>query len=172
MRKTIVLVLALGLLAGASVGPAAAKRKRSESPPITFKATGRLATTNITKESGTLPFIYWGITGTEFAQTCAIPATQSFDGHVVELSDEISKVAAKVSLRWESAGGVSNLYMAFFDADCEFTGIDGFGIGHYGGNVSDEGVEEGSFDSGTKYVLVSGTLGADVDFIMSAVETR
>lgn len=174
MRKAIVLALALALLAGISAAPAAAKRKKEpEPPPITFEDTGRFATTNITKESGTLPFIYWGVTGTEFHETCAIPATQGFDGYVVELSDEISKVSAKVSLRWGSAGDVSNLYMAFFDADCEYTGIAGFGIGGYDvTDISDDGAEKGAFEAGTKYVLVSGTLGADVSFALKAVEIR
>jgi hypothetical protein len=161
MRKAIVPTLTLALLAGVSVGPATAK-KRKAAPPITFEASGRFTVKNILAEPGQTSHSNYGITGNEFVAKCAIPATQEFDGFVVELPDEISKVAANVSLRGYAESGTHDTYMVFFDADCKVTGHSG----------SWEGGGEGAFDAGTKYVLVSARLGALLSFTLTAVEVR
>lgn len=166
MRKAIVLAVALALLAGAFVGPAAA------SDPITFEASGRFAVANIPEQSGVLPAYNWGVTGTEFVATCAIPSTQGLDGYVVELPDEISTVPGEVSIKWSDMAGIyvtsiAPLYMVFFGADCRYRGWTGYpaaGQGDY--------VRHGTFDAGTKYILVSAKLEVFVEFTLTAVVIR
>ena len=167
MRKAIVLALGLTLLVGATAGPAAAhNRKKTVSPPVRFEASGSIAVAD--------PVNAWilgpsSLTAREFLAGCAIPRSQGFDGFVVELSDQISKVSANVILDWSQiAGGVYNLRMDFLDASCGRTGRadDGnvLGLG--------EDTEEGAFPAGTRYVLVSVTYGALVNFTLTAVEIR
>ena len=166
MRKTIVLALGLTLLVGATAGPAAAhKREKTVSPRARFQASGSIAVAD--------PLYAWilgpsSLTAREFLSTCEIPKSQGFDGFVVELSDQISKVSANVTLDWpQIAGGVDyNLRMEFFDANCSRTGHAGFGDG------LGEDTEEGTFPAGTRYVLVSATYGALVNFTLTAVEIR
>lgn len=164
MRKAIVLALALALLAGISATPAAAREPVP--PPVTFEAEGRFAIANILTETGVV-ITEFGVTGKEFAATCDIPMTQGFDGYVVKLSEEISRVSANVSLDWHDWTGVYNLYMLFFDADCRFTGRAGASPLPSAG---DAGKEKGAFPPGTSYVLVSAHRGALVNFTLTAVE--
>ena len=165
MRKAIVLALGLTLLVGATAGPAAAhKRKKTVPPPATFEASGSIAVAD--------PVNGWilgpsSLTAREFLAGCEMPKSQGFDGFVVELSEEISRVSANVILDWSQlAGGVYNLRMEFFDPSCSRTG----NAGSYDGIGED--TEEGAFPAGTRYVLVSATYGALVDFTLTAVEIR
>ncbi|MEA2516363.1 MAG: hypothetical protein QOG16_201, partial [Actinomycetota bacterium] len=136
MRKTIVLILALSLMV-ALLGPASAQKKQK---PVTFKASGSIRGADVVDA--------WVINGPtsltarEFYDTCDIPSTQGVDGYVVELSDEISKVPARVSLDWPSPTGIS-LSMEFLNADCTKWTY----AGQYDGNV--RGTEKASFKAGT-----------------------
>ena len=162
MRKTIVLVLALSLMV-ALVGRAAAgkKKKPAPPPPVTFEASGKVLVPDPLHGNVGGPT---SLTTREFDQTCAIPATQGLDAYVIELSDEISKVPAAVSLNWSDQR--ANLQMEFFGADCWKTGE----VGQF--DSEDGGNEKGTFQAGTKYIIVTVALGAAVDFSLKATELR
>lgn len=160
MRKPIVLVLANALLAGVLIGPAVAR------DGITFEASGSFASPNIVRETGVAPARNWGVTGSEFVESCAIPSTQGFDGYVVELSDEMSSVSAEVTIEWsDMAGiyetGISTLYVVFFDASCTQAVFAWYPM---------DGTDDTFFEAGTRYILVSAKLEAMVDFTLAAVE--
>lgn len=155
MRRTIVSVLVLGLLAGASVGPAGAK-KRKPAPPVTFEASGSIAVADVVDA--------WVVNGPtsvtirEFTARCAVPLTQGFDAYVVELSDAISKVPADVTLTWTEPVAIANLRMIFTNEECMQTG---------------RGSQEGTFPAGTKYVIVTAsTSGVSMEFTLTAREIR
>lgn len=162
MRKTIVLVLALSLMV-ALLGPAAAGKRKKPAPPVTFEASGSIV--------GADPADAWvvngpsSITARDFLATCSTPTSQGVDGYVVELSDEISKVPADVSIDWASPTAI-NLQMQFFNADCTKRDF----AGQYDGN--DGGTEKASFPAGTRYILVVLNVGALVDFTLTAEEIR
>lgn len=150
MRRIIAFALVIGLLGALSAAPAIAKKKKAK--PITFEASGSFALGNPGSVDGA------SITGNEFAETCAIPVTQGVDGFVVELSDEISKVAANVELSGSDATGGHDLDMYYFNAECGSTGATSTG------SVN----EIGAFPAGTKYVLVNAFMGAELVFELKA----
>jgi hypothetical protein len=157
MRRLIALALVLGLLGALTAAPAGAKkRKKKSKPPITFEASGSFAVGNPGSINGA------SITGNEFAETCAIPATQGLDGFVVELSEEISKVTSTASLSGGDATGFYDLDMYYFNADCAPVGA----------ASTAESSETGVFPAGTKYVLVAAFMGAQLEFELTATEMK
>lgn len=155
MRRTIAFALALTVIAGLSAAPALAKKKKAK-PPITFEASGAFSVGH------PVSFFEVSITGSELTTTCAIPASQGTDGFVVELSDEISKVAASVSVTGSDATGLYDLDMYFFNADCAPVGA----------ASTAESNEIGAFGAGTKYVLVNSFAGAQITFDLTATEIK
>lgn len=157
MRRALVLVLALSLLTGAMLAPAAAKKKKKKFVPVTFEASGAFALMNPGDyTNGT------SITKNEFLATCAIPATQGVDGYVIELSEEISKVTAQVGVTGSDAGIGHDLDMYFYNADCAQTG-----------SASTETADEiGIFTAGTKWVVVTAFAGLQLEFDLAATEIK
>jgi hypothetical protein len=155
MRKAPFLTLAFALLGGVLATPAGA------SEPVTFETSGRFAVADVLGAWIVGPS---SVTTREFAASCDIPTSQGVDAYVVELSDEISKVSADVTLSWEAPTGGFDLHMKFTDERCMSTG----GAGWYNG--PDGWDEKGTFPAGTRYIVVSGTMGALVDFTLKAVE--
>ncbi|MEA2451988.1 MAG: extracellular elastinolytic metalloproteinase [Actinomycetota bacterium] len=156
MRRVISIALVLGLLGAMSASPAFAKKKKPVPPPITFEASGSFVL------GSPLGLNDATITGNEFTNTCAIPASQGVDGFVVELSDEISKVTSAVQVSGSDSTGIYDLDMYFYTADCSSTG-----------SASTEAADElGAFPAGTKYVLVNAFFGAQVEFTLKATEVR
>ncbi len=163
MRKAIVLAISSALLAGAFVGPASARR--AASPRITFEASGQFDLLNALYEGhfgGDIAASIYGITGNEFATRCTIPQTQEFDGYVIELPDDISKVRADVTLDAHAEIGDLDAYMVFFDAHCDVTHAAGVRT------ADDDAV----MPAGTKYILVTARLGGLFSFDLKAVERR
>jgi len=151
MRKAVVLVIAVTLLAGASVGAASAK----ETPPLkSFEASGSFLVGD--------PIEAWvidgrtGVTARHFTASCAIPLSQGFDGFVVELPDEIAGVPfrGRVTPSTYTPYGLS---MTSYNAKCKLTGL-------YG--------DKATFATGTKYILVTGWLSTLVAFNFTAIEIR
>lgn len=157
MRKAIVLVLTCSLLAGAMIAPAEAKKKKKKAAaPITFEASGAFALAN------PLDLNDAGITRNEFQATCGVPASQGVDGFVIELSEEISKVAATASISGTDATGIYDIDMYFYDADCALVG-----------SASTEVANEvGLFAAGTKWVVVTAFFGVELEFDLSATELQ
>ena len=155
MRRALVIALVLSLLGGAMVGAADAKKKKKKAAPITFEASGSFHIGNPTDfQAGA------GITRNEFLNTCAIPASQGVDGYVIELSEEISKVAALVTISGSDATGMHDLDGYFFSEDCS-------PLGEASTAAADE---VGAFPPGTKYVLVSAFFGMELVFDLEAVQ--
>jgi extracellular elastinolytic metalloproteinase len=157
MRRTFVVVLVACLLGVAMTLPAdAAKKKRKKKPPVTFSADGSLAVANpATLENA-------GVTQNEFMATCAIPASQGVDGHVIELPAKVKKVSSRVTAAGSDATGIYDLDMYFYNSDCAPTGAS-----------STAGSDElGAMPAGTKYVVVAAFWGVDVDFTFKSVELR
>ena len=153
MRRAIAFALIVGLLGAVSAAPAIAKKKKK---PITFEASGAFAVGHPAS------FFEVSITGSELTNTCAIPASQGTDGYVVELSEEISKVAANVSVSGGDATGTYDLDMYFFNADCS----------PMGAASTAESNEVGAIGPGTKYILVNSFMGAEITFDLVATEIQ
>lgn len=156
MRRLIALALVLALLGAMSAAPALAKKKKKAKPPITFEASGAFAIGH------PVSIFEASITGTELTNTCAIPLSQGTDGYVVELSEEISQVPATVAVSGGDATGLYDLDLYFFNADCAPVGM----------SSTAEPNEFGAFGAGTKYVLVSAFLGANITFDLVATEVK
>ena len=155
MRRFIVLALIAGLLGGALVGPAEAKKKKPK--PVKFSATGSLVTSNPTTFDAET-----GVTRTEFENSCSVPQSQGLDGYVIELPANVSKKNANVTLSGTGQGIVVDLDMYFFSATCDSTGA-----------ISTEAPSEsGLMAAGTKFVLVSAYFGHDIDFTFNLVSTK
>lgn len=157
MRRALVLVLAMSLLSGAMLAPASAKKKKKKKPaPITFEASGTIATMNPADLNDA------GITRNEFVATCALPASQGIDGYVIELSEEISTVAAQVGVKGSDAGVGHDLDLYFYDESCGSTG-----------SASTEAADEiGVFPAGTKWVVVTAFTGLQIEFDLAATEIQ
>ena len=153
LRRAVVVAVTLGLLAGAAVAPAEAKKKKK---PVTFSAEGSLVLGN----PGDLNDA--GVTRQEFLAGCAVPATQGLDGYVIELDDKISAVSSDVQVSGGDAAGLYDLDMYFFDEECTPTGS-------YSTAASDE---FGLMLPGSKYVLVTAFTGLEITFKFEATESK
>lgn len=155
MRRTILVALSLGLLAGALSMPAEAGKKRLKP----FKTTGSIAVGHPGNfEAGV------GITRAEFLETCAVPQSQGIDGYVVQIPATHTKKPAKVSAVGSSETGAYDLDLFFFNGSC--TEI---------GRAADIGTDQlGLMPAGTKFVLVNSwePAGAAIEFTFTATPTK
>ncbi len=112
-RKLTFLALALMLLVPASHAVAGKKKPKpwksetvtiAVAHPVFYATSGHIVSVTIQ----------------EFANRCAIPASQGFDAHIFEVPAEYKKVAASASAIGSSSGpGGYDLDMFFFDASCK-----------------------------------------------------
>jgi hypothetical protein len=146
------------LVAGAIAAPAGAAKRKKPPSPVTFEASGSFANGDpLEAYVDFLPAKRSGVTANDFAMSCAIPASQGFDGYVVKLPDRLSPGSADVQLEADELVGGKHLYMTLYDSNCAMTG-----------RLSDAG----RLDAGTKYILVTGWPGAQVTFHLTVVESR
>ncbi|MDQ3986140.1 MAG: hypothetical protein M3280_06535, partial [Actinomycetota bacterium] len=109
MRRTILVALILGLLAGALSMPADARKRKKLKPYVT---TGSIAVGHPANfEAGV------GVTRAEFTETCAIPQSQGIDGYVVEIPKTHMKKPATASAVG-SATGAYDLDLFFYSDSC------------------------------------------------------
>lgn len=152
MRRFFVLAVITCLSAGAFAAPAVAKKK-----PIKFSTEGAFQIGN--------PADYMadaGLVRNEFAQTCAVPASQGTDGFVIELPAAVQKIDADAALEGEDATGGPDMDMYFYDEGCMSTG-----------DVATTQLSEyGVVPAGTKWIVVSAWMGADVKFTLDLVEKK
>lgn len=155
MRRALVVALIACLTAGAFVVPAVAGKKKKK--PARFSAEGAFEIGN--------PADYMagaGLVRNELELTCAIPASQGTDGFVLELPAALQKVDSEASLEGEDATGGPDMDMYFYDETCAATG-----------DVATTALDEyGIIPAGTKYVAVSAWMGAQVTFVLEAVEKK
>ena len=157
MRRATVLVLACSLLTGAVFAPAASAKKNRKPPPVTFETSGAFELSNPGDAEADA-----SVTKSEFLQTCALPASQGLDAFVVELSDEISKVTAQVTLSGSDAADIYDLDMYYYGADCAPIG-----------SASTAEPEEASvFPVGTRWIVVSAYFGVQLEFALAATELQ
>lgn len=152
MRRAIVVALIACLTAGAFAAPAVAGKKKKK--PAKFSVEGAFDIGN--------PADYMlnaGLVRNELELTCAIPTSQGTDGFVFELPAALQKVHSDASLTGQDATGGPDMDMYFYDEACASTG-----------EVATPELDEyGIVPAGTKYVVVSAWMGADVTFLFEAV---
>lgn len=158
MRRSLVLALVACLAMGALAAPSqAAKKKKKKPKPITFAVEGAFDIGNPADyQAGA------GLVRNELELTCAIPASQGTDGFVFELPEALQKVASDASLNGQDATGGPDMDMYFYDEACVSTGD----------VATTELNEYGIIPEGTKFVVVSAWMGADISFEFEAVEKR
>lgn len=153
-RNWITLALAIGLLLVASAPePASAA---SAGKPRSFRSTGEFAAGNPFSLRG------MGVTRQQFEESCAIPDSQGIDGYVIELPRSLRRVVSDVSLAGTASAGFADLDLYFFDATCTETARASTG----------SFIEYGTMPAGTRYVLATAFLGADVSFEFEAIPRR
>ena len=158
MRRTLMVVLIFGLLAGALSMTAEAKKKRK--PRVKpYVTTGSIAIGHPANyEAGV------GIVRSELLETCAVPQTQGTDGYVVEIPATHMKKAAAVSAAGSSATGGYDLDLFFYDDTCAEVG-----------QAADIGTDQiGTMPAGTKYVLVNSwePAGHGIEFTFTATPKK
>jgi extracellular elastinolytic metalloproteinase len=154
MRRTILVALILGLLAGALSMPADAKKKKKPKPYVT---SGSIAIGH--------PLDY-GVEGsvvrTEFLENCAVPQSQGTDGYVVEIPATHMKKVATVLAAGSDLTGAYDIDMYYFSATCDPLG-----------DNNEEGSDQmGLMPAGTKYVLVNSYFGAELEFTFTATPLK
>lgn len=150
------MAITVGLLAGLVAAPVEAKKKKKKKPPATFTAEGSLVAAN------PLDLMGAGITRNAFLETCSIPPTQGTDGYVVEVTGKIGKVQSDISVKGSDATGGPDLDMYLYSETCS-------PMGEYSTASLDE---FGVMLPGTKYVVITAFLGADITFTVEATEIR
>lgn len=145
MRKLIALSLILALIAS----PVAAKGKKKKKGPAPYKSEN----VNVIVPH---PIFYTttgevlNITGQEFMNQCAVPASNGLDGYVFEVPEDYRKITSSVKAIGTPGGPASyDLDMILFDESCEIT----FAFQAVGTD------ETGLASPGTAWVLVYNYLG-------------
>ena len=159
MRRTLLVVLVLGLLAGALSMTAEAKKRKPKPRLKPYVTAGSIAIGHPANfEAGV------GIVRSELTETCAIPQSQGTDGYVVEIPATHMKKAATVLAAGSSVTGGYDLDMFFYDASCADVG-----------QAADIGTDQtGTMPAGTKYVLVNSwePAGVGIDFTFTATPNK
>ena len=144
MKKIVVCLLALALIAG-SQGAWAAKRKKPKPykseqvtlavpHPVAYSSTGSVN----------------GITAKEFENTCALPSTNGLDAYVFEVPPAFAKYDATVEAIGEGAAPTGyDLDIYLYDASCKVTLA-------FNATGTDE---TGVLPKGTAFVLIHNYLG-------------
>jgi extracellular elastinolytic metalloproteinase len=152
MRRTILVALIFGLLAGALSMPAEGKKKK----PKPFVTTGSIAVFAAADWNTDVSLVR-----VEFAQTCAIPRSQGTDGYIVEIPASYMKKPAKVLAAGSNVAG-ADMDMYFYSDSCSQIG-----------KADEAGSDQmGLMPAGTKYVLVNTWDGVQLQFIFTATPTR
>ena len=157
MRRVTFLAAIASLLAGALSAPAAAAPER-------FEASGSFA---VGREDAAILGGPSNVTKREFRTLCAIPTSQGVEAYVVQLPDALSNIiAGDARVEWAQSTPYNDIYMEFYGPDCASIGAAGLYDGF------DGRTEVGSFPPGTRYILVSATTAALVEFILTAGPTQ
>ena len=154
MRRTLLVALIFGLLAGALSMTAEAKKK-AKPKPKPFVTTGSIAVGHPANfEAGV------GIVRSELTETCAVPQSQGTDGYVVEIPATHMKKPAAVLAAGSSVTGGYDLDLFYYDSSCAEVG-----------QAADIGTDQiGVMPAGTKFVLVNSwePAGVGIEFTFTA----
>lgn len=164
MRKPLVALVAASLaLTVVSAPPALAGKKKKPPAPVTrtvtFEESGSMTA------PGPSGAVLFGVTEGEFVQvnTCAsLPASQGFDGWVVELPEEFRLGTGTVTITGADASGAHDMDAYFYDGGCTLMG-----------EVSlTEGADPaGAIPPGATWVVVDLFSGAGATFDLKATAT-
>ena len=150
-KKLLILGLVLAL-AAAFAGPATAKKKKGPKPYKSETVTVEFGHPVFNGNSGTIV----GVTGQEFINTCAIPASNGLDAYVWEVPAEYQKIQALIEasgVGTTDAVAAADIDIYLFDESCAFHGI-----------FNNAGTDEsGVLAPGTKYVLLHNYTGGPTD---------
>ena len=154
MRKLLAVVLMGALVAGVAASPSfAAKKKKPK--PIVVEETGTIAAANPAGQ------VLFGVTEGEFVQVnaCAsMPASQGFDGYVVELPEAFGYKGGNVELVVTSPAP-HDYAIYFYDFGCGL-------MNDYTLNAGDD--ESGFIPMGARWIVIDQLVGANTSFALSA----
>ena len=163
MKKLFATAIAASLVLGLLAGPSAfAGKKKKKKPPAPVTRTVTL------EESGTIMVpaptsaLLFGITEGEFVQTCAMPASQGVDGHVLELPEDFRLGTAQIEVLGADMTGAYDLDVYFYDASCAL-------MGDYSLTAGTD--ESGAIAPGASWVVVDLFVGANATFDLKATAT-
>lgn len=157
VRRSLAVALLACIVVGTTILPVEAKKskKKKAKKPITFSAEGSFALGNPGDLMGA------GITRNEFIETCALPASQGVDGHVIEVDGPIADVTSDIFV--SGTGAVEpDLDMYLYSESCS-------PMGSYSTASSSEA---GVMVPGTRFVVVTAFIGAQIEFEFKATESR
>lgn len=165
MKKYMSIVLAAFLVLGLMGAPAALakkkKKKKAKAPAtktITFEESGTIAAPAPTS------LVIGGITEVEFAQvnSCgSLPASQGFDGHVVELPEDFRSGSATLEVLGSDATGAYDLDVYFYDGAC----------GLLEPYMTEGADPSGAIPAGATWAVVDLLVGANASFDLTATVT-
>jgi hypothetical protein len=163
MKKSLIAVLAAFLAIGLVAAPSAVAKKKKKKPPapvvVTFVEEG---TITAPAPSGAASK---GVTEAEFtiANECAsMPASQGFDGHVVELPEDFRTGTATLEVLGSDASGQYDLDVYFYDAGCSL-------MEPY---MTDGADATGPIPGGATWAVIDLFVGANASFKLTATTTK
>ena len=149
MKKTIAILAALAIVAAPSTA-IAGKKKKGPKPFVSETVSVAMGHPVLNGQSGSLV----SITGQEFLNTCAIPASNGLDGYVFELPAEYQTIQSSVEVMGVTpAGDQYDVDLYAFDADC----VQKQALNTAGTD------ESGSLLEGAKYVFIHNYLPGPLD---------
>ena len=118
MKKTLALLLTLGLAASLAAPASAAKKKaKGPKPYKSEEVTIELGHTVSYGNSGTIV----GVTAQEFINSCAIPNSNGLDSYVWEVPADYKNVQAAITALGSGSAPGYDLDIVFFDDSCGIT---------------------------------------------------
>jgi hypothetical protein len=150
VKRSIVAILLLGLVA-ALAAPATAGKKKKVKPWKSETVTINVGHTALYDTSGG---VFVGVTAQEFLQSCAIPSSNGFDSYVFEVPKAYQKIVSTVT----ATGSTPNpqgydLDLFLFDKNCENVGV-------YNAAGTDE---YGAMSTGTAFILLHNYAGTPLE---------
>jgi hypothetical protein len=151
LKKTIVLMLIVALVAALGSTATAGKKKKKGPKPFT-SSEGLIGVphTVLYSSSGEVN----SVTAKEFEARCAIPASNGLDAYVWEVPAEYQAIESNIETF--SAGSSYDLYAFFYKEDCT---LQAYSLTASGSTGLVANAPKGIMPAGTAYVLMANFLG-------------
>lgn len=160
MKKSLILTLVAALALGAIAAPSAVagkKKKKKSAVTKTFEESGTIAAPAVTG------IAIGGLTTAEFVllnECASLPASQGFDGHIVEIPADFRLGSAELEILG-SAAGTYDLDAYFYDAGC----------GLMEPYMRDGADPKGPIPPGAAWIAIELFVGANTSFDLKATAT-